>query len=45
MNGGLRADQWLALQPGGKVLHNVMIVRKFGLPLARLEEVITRMEK
>ena len=45
MKGGLRADQWLALQPGGKVLHNVMIVRKFGLPLARLEEVITRMEK
>ena len=45
MNGGLRADQWLALQPGGQMLHNVMIVRKFGLPLARLEEVITRMEK
>ena len=45
MKGGLRADQWLALQPGGQVLHNVMIVRKFGLPVARLEEVITRMEK
>jgi hypothetical protein len=45
MKGGLRADQWLALQPGGEVLHNVMIVRKFGLPVARLDEVITRTEK
>ncbi len=42
MKGGLRADQWLTLQPGGQVLHNVMIVRKFGLPVARLDEVITR---
>lgn len=45
MKGGLRADQWLALQPGGMVLHNVMIVRKWGLPVARLDEVITRTEK
>lgn len=45
MKGGLRADQWLALQPGGQVLHNVMIVRKWGLPLARLDEVITQTEK
>ena len=45
MKGGLRADQWLALQPGGQVLHNVMIVRKFGLPVARLDERITRIEK
>ncbi|OYZ14727.1 MAG: hypothetical protein B7Y35_13610 [Sphingomonadales bacterium 28-64-96] len=45
MKGGLRADQWLALQPGSQVLHNVMIVRKFGLPVARLDEVITRTEK
>jgi hypothetical protein len=45
MKGGLRADQWLALQPGGYVLHNVMIVRKWGLPLARLDEVITQTEK
>jgi hypothetical protein len=45
MKGGLRADQWLALQPGGQVLHNVMIVRKWGLPVARLDEVITKLEK
>ena len=45
MKGGVRADQWLALQPGGYVLHNVMIVRKWGLPLARLDEVITQTEK
>lgn len=45
MKGGLRADQWLALQPGGQVVHNVMIVRKFGLPVARLDETITREEQ
>lgn len=45
MKGGLRADQWLTLQPGSQVLHNVMIVRKWGLPVARLDEAITRREK
>lgn len=42
MKGGTRAEQWLYLQPGGQVAHNVMIVRKFGVPVARLTETITR---
>lgn len=42
MKGGTHADQWLYLQPGGQVAENVMVVRKFGIPVARLEETITR---
>lgn len=42
MKGGFRAEQWLALQADGRTLKNVMIVRKFGLPVARLDEMITR---
>jgi hypothetical protein len=42
MKGGLRAEQWLALQADGRTLQNVMIVRKFGLPVARLDETITK---
>lgn len=43
MKGGLRAEQFLALRPGGMVADNVMIVRKLGLPVARLDETITRL--
>lgn len=42
MKGGLQAEQVLALRPGGAIADNVMIVRKFGLPVARLDETITR---
>lgn len=42
MEGGVRADQWLTLQPGGERVENVMVIRKFGLPVARLDEVIMR---
>jgi predicted secreted protein len=47
MDGGVRADQWLTLQDepgqaGGQRVMNVMIMRKFGLPVARLDEVIVR---
>ncbi len=47
MKGGVRADQWLTLQTtpgaqGGARVENVMIMRKFGLPVARLDEVILR---
>ncbi|WP_416908509.1 MAG: DUF3833 family protein [Polymorphobacter sp.] len=42
MNGGVKADQWLTLQPGGARVENVMVMRKFGLPVARLDEVILR---
>lgn len=43
MKGGLQAEQFLDLQPGGTVARNVMIIRKLGLPVARLDETITRL--
>lgn len=42
MKGGLKAQQWLYLQQGGQVARNVMVIRKYGLPVARLVETITR---
>lgn len=42
MHGGLRADQWLYLQPGGQVARNHMVVTKLGVPVASLDETITR---
>jgi hypothetical protein len=39
----LQAEQFLALQPGGTVAQNVMIVRKMGVAVARLDETITRL--
>lgn len=42
MKGGLRAQQWLYLQPGGQMARNWMIVTKFGVPVAHLEEAIVR---
>ena len=43
MKGGLQAEQFLALQPGGSVAQNVMIVRKMGVAVARLDESIMRL--
>ena len=42
MKGGLRAQQWLYLQPGGQVARNRMVVSKFGVPVASLDETIRR---
>lgn len=42
MKGGLRGQQWLYLQPGGQVARNRMVVSKFGLPVASLDETIRR---
>lgn len=42
MKGGLRAQQWLYLQPGGQVARNRMVVTKFGLPVATMDETIRR---
>ena len=42
MKGGLNAEQWLDIQPGGQLAQNRMIVRKFGVAVARLQETITR---
>ena len=43
MKGGLKAQQWLYLQPGGQVARNRMVVTKFGIPVASLDETITRL--
>lgn len=43
MKGGLRAQQWLYLQPGGQVSRNRMLITKFGLPVASLDETIRHM--
>ncbi len=42
MKGGLKAEQVLTIQPGGRSLINRMTVRKFGLAVAHVEEVITK---
>ncbi|MEG3122345.1 DUF3833 family protein [Sphingomonas sp. GB1N7] len=43
LKSGLRADQWLYLQPGGAVARNRMTVRKLGIVVARLDETIKRL--
>ncbi|MCU6454148.1 DUF3833 domain-containing protein [Sphingomonas sp. A2-49] len=44
MKGGLKVEQRLSLQPGGRVALNVMTVRKLGVVVARLDERIERQE-
>jgi hypothetical protein len=43
MKGGTHAEQWLYLRPGGTVVTNRMVVTKFGLPVASLDETITHL--
>ena len=42
MKGGLKAEQILTIQPGGRTLVNRMTVPKFGLAVAHVDEVITK---
>ena len=42
MKGGLTAEQWLYLQPGGQTALNRMTIRKWGVPVAALTETIRR---
>ena len=42
MKGGLDVNQWLYLQPGGKVAQNRMKVSKLGIAVARLDETIRK---
>ncbi|UAJ12330.1 DUF3833 family protein [Glacieibacterium megasporae] len=42
MRGGLQAEQFLYLQPGGQVARNRMVIRKLGVPVASLDETIFR---
>ncbi len=44
MKGGLDAEQWLTLAPGGRSARNLMRVRKFGLTVASLDETIRKLE-
>jgi len=44
MKGGLQAEQWLALQPGGRSAANVLHVRKSGIVVARLDETIRKLD-
>ncbi len=43
MRGGLHADQYLYLRSGGQVAQNRMVVSKLGIPVASLDETITRL--
>lgn len=42
MRGGVQAEQWIYLQPGGATALNRMSITKFGIPVARLAETITK---
>ena len=42
MKGGLVADQWLDLSADGRQAQNRMVVAKFGMPVAVLDETIRR---
>lgn len=42
MKGGLKAEQILTLRPDGRSITNRMTVRKFGIPVAHVNEVITK---
>ena len=42
MKGGLKTEQVLTIQPGGRSLVNRMTIRKYGIPVAHVDEVITK---
>lgn len=42
LKGGMHAQQWLYLQPGGQRSRNRMVITKLGIPVASLDETITR---
>lgn len=44
MEGNLPTEQWLTLSPDGRRAYNVLTVRKFGLPVARLAEDIRKLD-
>ena len=43
MKGGLGVEQWLTAAPDGTSVHNSMVIRKFGLKVASLEEKIRKL--
>ena len=44
MNGGMKAEQVLTLQPGGERVVSKMAIKRFGMTVARVEEVITKVD-
>jgi hypothetical protein len=44
MHNGMKVDQQLALQADGKTILNHLVVRKFGLALAELNETIAKVD-
>lgn len=44
MKGGLGIEQWLTAAPGGRSVHNSMVIRKFGITVAKLEETIRKLD-
>lgn len=44
MNGGLKAEQTLAPDPSGKFVRNRMTVRRFGLVVAHIDEIIRKLD-
>jgi hypothetical protein len=44
MQGGLRIEQRLELQPDGRTLSNHVIARKFGLKFARVDGTVRKLD-
>jgi hypothetical protein len=44
MKGGLKVQQVLTMQPDGRSIVNRMTVRKFGMPVAHVNELITKLD-
>lgn len=42
MKGGVVANQWLTLEPGGRSAQNHMTITKLGMPVATIDETIRR---
>lgn len=42
--GNLAIEQWLALEPGGRAARNHLVVRKFGMRVAVLDETIRKVD-
>lgn len=41
---GPSVEQWITLRPGGRSAHNRMTFRRFGIVVARVDEVIRRLD-
>lgn len=42
--GGLHIQQWLALEPNGRIVRNHLVVRKLGIRVATLDETIRKLD-